>query len=125
MTDEQESKGQKAERKRIDAIWWAGVLIWIGLVLGAENLNILPRIGDGAEWWLWIFIGAGLWALLLNVYSMMSDWPRPTTWDWVWTVIFLLVGLGGVLDIGGEIVGAVVLVGIGAVFLARALSGSE
>jgi hypothetical protein len=125
MTDEKETTGQKAERKRIDAIWWAGVLIWIGLVLGADNLNILPRIGDGGEWWLWIFLGAGLWALALNSLSVMSNWPNPSTWDWIWTAIFLLVGLGGVVNIAGEIVGAVVLVGIGAVFLIRALSRTE
>jgi hypothetical protein len=125
MTDEQKTTGQKAERKRIDAIWWAGVLIWIGLVLGADNLNILPQIGDGGEWWLWIFLGAGLWALALNVFSMMSTWPNPSTWDWVWTAIFLFVGLGGIVNIAGEIVGAVVLVGIGVVFLVRALSRSE
>ena len=125
MTDEQEVKGRKAERKRIDAIWWAGVLIWLGLVLGAQNLNILPRIGDGGEWWLWIFLGAGLWALALNSFSMMSNWPNPSTWDWIWTAIFLLVGLGGVVNIASEIVGAVVLVGIGVVFLVRALSRSE
>jgi hypothetical protein len=109
----------------MDAIWWAGVLIWIGLVLGAENLNILPRIGDGGEWWLWIFLGAGLWALALNIFRTATGWPNPSTWDWIWTAIFLLVGLGGVVNIAGGIIGAVVLVGIGIVFLVRALSRSE
>jgi hypothetical protein len=125
MTDEKGATGQNAERKRMDAIWWAGVLIWIGLVLGAETLDILPRIGDGGEWWLWIFLGAGLWALALNVFRTTSGWPNPSTWDWIWTAIILLVGLGGVVNIAGEIVGAVVLVGIGVVFLVRALSRSE
>lgn len=125
MSDEKDTTGRKAERKRIDAIWWAGVLIWIGLVLGADNLNILPRIGGEGEWWLWVFLGAGLWALALNGFSVLSNWPNPSTWDWIWTAIFLLVGLGGVVNIAGEIVGAVVLVGIGIAFLVKALSRSE
>jgi hypothetical protein len=124
MTDEKDTTGRKAERKRIDAIWWAGVLIWIGLVLGADNLNVLPRIGGQGEWWLWVFLGAGLWALALNGFSVLSNWPNPSTWDWIWTAIFLLVGLGGVVNIAGEIVGAVVLVGIGIAFLVKALSRS-
>jgi putative Mn2+ efflux pump MntP len=39
-------------------------------------------------------------------------------------VIFLLVGLGGIVNLAGEIVGAVVLVGIGVVSLFRALRRS-
>jgi hypothetical protein len=113
---------EAAERRRMDAIWWAGVLIWIGLALGAEALDILPQIGDSNEWWPWIFVGVGPWSLALNVYRQASSWPDPTTWDWMWTAIFLLVAVGAVADIGGEVVGAVVLVVVGVILLARALS---
>ncbi len=116
---------EAAERKRMDAIWWAGVFIWIGLALGAQALDILPQIGDSDEWWPWIFVGVGPWALVLNLYRQTSSWPNPTTWDWIWTAIFLLVALGTVADIGGEIVGAVVLVVVGVILLARALSRAE
>jgi hypothetical protein len=117
-----EATVEKAERKRLDSIWWAGALIWVGLVLGAETMDILPRIGVGSQWWRWIFLGLGPWALLLNGYRALSGLPNPSTWDWIWTFIFLLVGLGGIFNFAGEIVGAVVLVGIGVIFLARALS---
>jgi len=125
MTDEQDTTSEAAERKRMDAIWWAGVLIWIGLALGAEYADILPTIGDSGEWWPWIFIGIGPWSLALNIYRQTSSWPNPSTWDWIWTAIFMLVALGTVVDIGGEIVGAVVLVVIGVILMGRALSRSE
>jgi hypothetical protein len=125
MTEEVETRGHNAERKRMDTIWWAGALIWIGLILGAQNFDFLPQIGRGNEWWLWIFLGLGPWALALNGYRALSDWPNPSTWDWIWTVIFLLVGLGGIVNIAGEIVGAMVLVGIGVVTLVRALKRDE
>ncbi len=125
MTDQKDTTVEAAERKRMDAIWWAGVLIWIGLALGAEYLDILPRIGDSNEWWPWIFIGVGPWSLGLNLYRTTSSWPNPSTWDWVWTAIFILVALGTVVDLGGEIVGAVVLVVVGIIFMVRALSGRE
>ena len=125
MTDVDETARHEAERKRMDAIWWAGVLIWIGLALGAEYLEILPEIGDSNSWWPWIFIGVGPWSLALNTYRATSSWPNPSTWDWIWTAIFMLVALGTVVDIGGEIVGAVVLVVIGVIFMVRALRPSE
>jgi len=132
MTDETdtaeqkaERKRMKAERKRMEAIWWAVVLIWIGLVLGAEYLDILPEIGDSGEWWPWIFIGIGPWTLGLNLYQQTSSLPNPSTWDWIWTAIFMLVALGAVVDIGGEIVGPVALVVVGVIFLFRALRRSE
>lgn len=126
MDDEKDTAVQKAERKRMESIWWAVVLIWIGLVLGAEFLDILPEIGDSGEWWPWIFIGIGPWTLGLNLYQQTSvSLPNPSTWDWIWTAIFMLVALGTVVDIGGEIVGPVVLVVVGVIFLFRALQRSE
>jgi hypothetical protein len=125
MTEMPETTNNAAEDKRMDSIWWAGALIWIGLVVGAENLNLMPDVGFRGEWWLWILLGLGPWALVWNGYRALSDAPNPSTWDWIWTVIFLLVGLGGVVNLAGEIVGAVVLVGIGVVTLFRALSRSN
>jgi hypothetical protein len=125
MTEAKEMTVEKAERKRMDSIWWAGALIWVGLVLGAEYLNFLPRLGFGREWWLWIPLGLGPWALVLNGYRAMSDLPNPSTWDWIWTAIFLLGGLGSLLNFAGEIVGAVALVAVGVVFLTRALKRGE
>ncbi len=125
MTDVKETTKHDSERKRMDAIWWGGVLIWIGLALGAEYLEILPAVGDTGEWWPWIFIGVGPWSLGLNIYRSTSSWPDPSTWDWIWTVVFLAVGLSAVADFGGEIIGAIALIVIGGVFLIRALSSNR
>mgnify|MGYP001812732241 FL=1 len=127
MTDltERTERDQKNEAKRWDTIWWAGALIWIGLALAGEALEVLPDIGDSSGWWPWIFIGLGPWSLILNGYRFVSDALNPSTWDWVWTLLFLGVAIGTVADIAGEIVGAVVLVGIGAIILFRTLAQSD
>ena len=49
MTELKDAATETAERKRMDAIWWAGVLIWIGLALGAEYADILPAVGDSGS----------------------------------------------------------------------------
>ena len=125
MMDVKETSGKNAKRKRMDAIWWGGALIWIGLVLGAEYMIILPRVGRMEEWWLWIFFGLGPWALIFNGYRVLTGLPNRSTWDWIWTAILLLVGLGGLFNFAGEIIGAVVLVVVGIVFLTRSLRRSE
>ena len=125
MTELEDAATEAAERKRMDRIWWGGVLIWIGLALAATYANILPDVGDTGEWWPWIFIGVGPWSLVLNLYRQASDSPDPKTWDWIWTAVFLLVALGTFVDISGEIVGSIVLVAIGLIMLTRALRRSE
>ncbi len=129
MTDLQEmvahERDLSRERKRLDAIWWAGAFIWIGLTLGAYNLDWLPEIADSTEWWPWIFIGLGPWSLLLNAFRAATDAPNPTTWDWIWTLVFLGVAVGMFVDVTAGTVGAAVLIAIGLVVLYRALAYRE
>lgn len=94
MTIEQNTS-KKKERQRLEGLWWAAALIWAGLVLGADSMGFLPQIGS-ADTWSWIFLGAGVFGTLGNLYRMgSSDAPNPTSWDWIWSGAFLILGLGG------------------------------
>lgn len=100
------------ENKKLDTYFWGGVLLWAGLVFGGEALGILPQIGS-ADSWSWVFLGAGLLSVALNLVSLSSEvYEDPSTWDWVWGVIFLLIGVGGftTLDISWPII--LILVGV-------------
>jgi hypothetical protein len=109
---EQQTTGTGAG-KRIGTIYWAGVLLWAGLVFGAEALGLLPQIG-GASAWSWVFAGAGLLALLGNFYRTgTSDWPNPEAWDYIWAGGLLIVGLGGFF--GLEIAFPLILVLVGVI----------
>ncbi len=121
---ERTEQQNRAQHKRFDAIWWGGAFVWLGIALGGDYLDILPRI-DG-EWWPWIFIGIGPWSLILNGYRVASTGaPNPSTWDWVWTVIFLAVAARALVDISGALFGALALVLIGLVILFRAIAGRD
>jgi hypothetical protein len=80
----EEEKSQKEALRHLDAFYWGGVIVWAGLVFGADSLGYLPQIG-GAEAWSWIFLGAGLYALAMALVRVTSpDYPNPTTGDYVW-----------------------------------------
>jgi hypothetical protein len=117
----QEMAEDKAKHKTLDALFWGGAFIIAGLVFLAETADVLPKIGTSDEWWYWMFLGAGVWALLINIFRLVSaDWPNPSTADYIWNAIFLFIGIGGAydFDVGGTAIAAIVLVGIGVLILA-------
>jgi len=123
MFNENKVGNEQEQRKRIESLWWAGVLIWAGLIFAADSLGILPQVGE-ADAWSWVFLGAGLLATPGNFYRASSvDTPNPTTWDWVWGGIFLILGLGGFMVL--YISWPLILILVGGVTLVRALGGRE
>jgi hypothetical protein len=121
MTTEQESivaeyrYAKRRERKRLEGLWWAVVLIWAGMVFGADSMGLLPQIGD-ADAWSWIFLGAGVFGVLGALYRVISlNVPNPSAWDWVWGSFCLIIGLGGFTTI--NIAWPLILILVGGIIL--------
>ncbi len=99
MSTEQELTRATEEKKYIDAIFWGGAILWTGMVFGADALGYLPQIGDAGAW-SWVFLGMGVYGLLLDVIRLVStSLSNPTAWDWSWTLIFLVIGAAGFLSV--------------------------
>jgi hypothetical protein len=78
-----------------DALYWGGVFFWAGLVFGADLLDLLPLIGH-LDVWSWVFLGVGIYGLLGALFFLVSpNWSNPTTWDFIWSGFWFLVGLSG------------------------------
>jgi hypothetical protein len=93
MTVEQRMRRWE-ERRSFETLWWAGTLIWAGLIFGADSLGWLPQIGQATAW-TWVFLGAGLYGLAGCLYRQTSvESLNPRTWDYVWSGFLLLAGLG-------------------------------
>ncbi len=106
----------RAIRKRAEGLWWAVALIWAGLVFGAEALDLLPQIG-GADAWSWIFLGAGAFGLVSNLYHVSSaSTPQPTTWDWIWSGGLTILGLFGFTSL--DLAWPLILILVGGAILA-------
>lgn len=119
MKAEQALLQEKAERKRLETLWWAAVFIWAGIVFVADYLDVLPEIRE-ADAWSWIFLGAGVLGLLgALVRTASADLPKPTGWDYFWSALFLIIGASGFF--GGGIAFPIALLVIGVAILANVL----
>ena len=111
MTVEQSMRGWE-ERRKYETLWWAGTLIWTGLVFGAGGLDWLPHLGQ-ADAWTWVFLGAGLYGLIGSLYRQASaDVLNPRTWDYLWSGFLLIVGLSGVAGVNAFWPAALILAGV-------------
>ena len=114
---EEKSWDEKWRRDPLNAAMWAAILIWAGLVLLADNLQLLTRY-ERVETWALIFVGAGLIVLLqVLVRLVVPEYRAAVTGSFILGVVLLAIGLGDL--IGTDIVWALVLISIGVAMLVR------
>jgi hypothetical protein len=118
---EEKSWDEKWRRDPLGAAVWAAILIWAGLVLLGENMGLLAgrRILDARlEAWPIIFIGAGLIVLLeVVIRLLLPSYRRPVGGTLVLAVVLVGVGLGNLF--GWTVVWPVILIAIGVSLLLR------
>jgi hypothetical protein len=110
--EKDQSFDEKFRRDPLAATGWALVLIWAGLVLLADNLGYLTRLG-GFEPWDLIFLGAG--AILLigaAIRYLIPAYRRPVGGSVILGVILIAVGLGDTVGSGVVWAGALILIGV-------------
>lgn len=112
-------------KKRIETLFWGGLLFWVGLVFMAANTDLLAFI-NLSNAWKWILLGAGLLALASNLFrSVSSDYPNPAAWDWIFTAGFLIGGLSGLTAINFDFVWPFILIILGGVILVRVVMNRD
>ena len=117
--DEKEEKNEKDEggwdekwrRDPVDAAMWAILLIWAGIMLLMANLGVFDGL-EGIEAWSIGFIGAGVIVALTAVFRLMFPaYRRPLGGSLIFAAVLVGIGLGEV--IGWVVVGPLVLIAIG------------
>lgn len=112
-------KGEKGQNEGWDEKWrndpvnaavWALMLIWAGLVLLADTMDLVSF--GGQETWSVILIGAGLIVLVgVVVRLVVPAYRRPVLGSVVFGFILLAIGLGD--GLGWELVLPLLLIAIG------------
>ncbi|MFZ5918429.1 MAG: LiaF transmembrane domain-containing protein [Chloroflexota bacterium] len=124
--EEKEEKEEKTEEKSWDEKWrrdplsavvWAGILIWAGVVLLAQNLGLFDR-WESVSAWSFIFIGAGLIVLgEAIVRFVMPQFRRSILGTAIFGIVLLGIGLGNLVNWG--ILWAIILIVLGLSLLFR------
>ena len=119
---------EKWRRDPINALAWAAIFIWAGLVLLANNLGYLNQLqylfpaetsfgflGSAGAWGL-IFLGAGV-IILLEVFARLAipAYRRPVTGSIIFAFVLIAIGLGNLVN--WNVVWPLILVAIGLSFI--------
>jgi len=124
-SQEKEEKNweEKWRRDPLGAALWAVILIWAGLVLLVENTGLLSRLeiaGSRVEGWPIILIGAGIILLVeIAIRLLVPAYRRPVGGTLVFAVILIGVGLANL--VGWNVGWAIVLIAVGIGLLLRGL----
>ena len=115
---QEKSWDEKWRRDRTNALTWATVLIWGGLVLLAETTKLMA----GVDWWrAWsvFFLGWGVIILAgAGIRSSMPERRRPVAGSLIMGFVLLGVGLGGL--VGWRFAWPLVLIAVGVIIVLRA-----
>jgi len=104
---------QQKDKKFFDGLFWAGFIILVGLVFGADYMGILlPDLGGG-ESWHWIFLGAGVYGIILSIIRLTSPkFPNPNTLDYIGVGVLFLIGFSGLINFDSAWPIILILVGV-------------
>jgi hypothetical protein len=118
--DEKEEKSweEKWRRDPLNAAAWAVIIIWGGLVLLGSNFGLFQD--TALEAWPVFFLGAGVILLLEVLFRLVVPaYRQPFAGNFVLAIIFLAIGLGGLIN--WNLIWAVALIAIGGYVLLRGL----
>jgi energy-converting hydrogenase Eha subunit E len=110
---------EKVRRDPLGSVLWALILIWAGIVLLADNLNLLPQVGflDELDAWSYVFLGGSAIVLVgVLIRLIVPAMRRPIIGSLVFAFVLLGVGLGRVFDSTG-VTWAVILIALGTIML--------
>lgn len=120
QTEKEQEKqwDEKWRRNPLGAVTFALILIWAGLVLLADNLNLWPpdTILGTLNTWSLIFIGAGLIILATAIVRLVvPEYRSPIAGSVILGFIFIGIGLSSIVS--WQVLWAVILIAIGIALL--------
>jgi hypothetical protein len=130
---EEKNWEEKYRRDPLGSIIWALILIWIGVVFLAANLNYLDRLVGTAvhieglgfldkfvSAWSVVLLGMGVILLIeVLIRLLVPAYRRPVTGTIILAVIFIGISLGDLVK--WDLIWPVILIILGVSFLMRGL----
>ena len=125
---EEKNWEEKYRRDPLGSFIWACIIIWAGLVLLADNMNLVnfrqipglpPEVNSGP--WSVIQIGAGVIVLIeIVIRLLVPAYHRPVFGSLILAVILIGIGLGNLTN--WNFVWALILIALGLSIVFRSIS---
>ncbi len=109
---------EKYRRDPLSYVSWALLIIWLGVTLLLQNLDV---VGDGAKGWAIFAWGGGV--LIFGeavVRLLVPRWRRSVMGPFIWGAVWVGVGFGLWFS-KWEIIGPVIIIAVGLALLAGRL----
>lgn len=128
---EEKNWEEKWQRDPLNAIVWAVIFIWAGVVLLARNLGYLSTLDKvlpgtpfgflaGAGTWSLILLGVGVILLIeVLVRLLVPAYRRPITGTLILAIILIGIGLGNLVSWG--LIWPLILIALGLSIIFRGL----
>jgi hypothetical protein len=114
---EEKTWDEKWRRDPLSAVVWAVILIWAGVALLAETMGFLARF-ERLDTWGLVLIGAGVIVLgEVVVRLLVPSYRRPVGGTLILAVVLVGIGLGNVF--GWDVIWPLILIAIGVSVLLR------
>jgi hypothetical protein len=108
---------EKWRRDPLSAVVWASILIWAGLAFLGANLGLFARF-EWMDGWGLAFLGAGLILLLeVAVRLLVPTYRRPVGGTLIFAFVLLGIGLGNLVR--ADLVFPMIIIAIGIGILLR------
>jgi hypothetical protein len=94
---------EKTRRDPLSSMIWAGILIWVGVSLLANNLGIMDNVPflNQFESWSLAFAGAGVIVLFeVLIRLTVPEYSGPVIGTLIFGLILLSIGMGEILAWG-------------------------
>ena len=111
---------EKTRRDPLSSMIWAGILIWVGVALLANNLGILDSVPflQQFEPWSLAFAGAGVIVLLeVLIRLTVPSYSGPVIGTLIFGLILVSIGMGDIVQWG--LIWPVIIIIAGALILLR------
>ncbi len=114
---------EKSRRDPLSSMIWAGILIWVGVALLANNLGILDNVPflQQFEAWSLAFAGAGIIVLLeVLIRLTVPEYSGPVIGTLIFGLILLSIGMGDIVQ--WSYIWPVIVIVAGVLILFRAMT---
>jgi hypothetical protein len=114
---------EKSRRDPLSSMIWAGILIWVGAALLANNLGFLDDVPflQQFEAWSLAFAGAGVIVLLeVLIRLTVPEYSGPVIGTLIFGLILLSIGMGDIVQ--WSFIWPVIVIVAGVLILFRAMT---